>query len=250
MSGPRIIVAPTADELGRTAAEVVLESTRAASSPNGMFTIALSGGNTPRALFKSLAAPPFSGQIPWDRMQVFFSDERFVPPDSAESNYHTAQETLLSRVPIPDRFIHRVPTVDIDPEESAAIYEEGIRRVLEAPLGGVPRFDLILLGLGDDGHTASLFPGTEALNQTDALVAPNYVPRLDSWRITFTYPLIDAARRVVFLVSGGSKAPVVAQVLGGSDLPAARVRPAGGELIWVLDPDAAAQLPQGSGPVA
>lgn len=250
MNSPTIIVSNSSDDLGRTAAQVVLESAGRASSPDGMFTVALSGGNTPRALFNALAAPPFRDSMPWDRTQVFFSDERFVPPDSADSNYHTAQECLLSRVPIPDRFVHRVATVDVDPEESASIYEEGIRRVLEAGSGDVPPFDLILLGLGEDGHTASLFPNTGALDAEDALVVPNYVSHLGTWRITFTYPLINAAKRVVFLVSGREKAPVVAAVLAGSSLPASRIRPSHGELYWVLDPDAASQLSEGSEPVA
>jgi 6-phosphogluconolactonase len=246
MNEPTIIVADSSDDLGRTAAQVVLESAQHADSPDGMFTVALSGGNTPRALFTALASDPFRDQMPWDRTQVFFSDERFVPLTSAESNYHTAYETLLSRVPIPDRFVHPPATEDIDPEESAAIYEEGIRRVLKVAPSQVPRFDLIMLGLGDDGHTASLFPDTAALSQIDALVVPNFVPRLDTWRITFTYTLINAARRVMFLVSGSNKASVVAQVMAGGRLPASRVQPADGALLWVLDPEAASQLPQGS----
>jgi 6-phosphogluconolactonase len=250
MTEPRFIIADSADDLGRVAAEVVLEAARSAASPFGMFTIALSGGNTPRALFSALASPPFSDQMPWDRTQVFFSDERFVPPDSDESNYHTAQETFLSKVPISYRFVHRPVTVDIAPDEAAAIYEQGIRRVLEAGEAEVPSFDLIMLGLGDDGHTASLFPGTEALSVTDSLVAPNFVPRLDAWRLTFTYPLINAAGRVVFLVSGTGKAGVVRDVLSGADVPAARVQPTNGELIWVLDRDAAGQLPAGDTPTA
>jgi 6-phosphogluconolactonase len=241
---PRIVIAESAEDFGRTAAQVVLESARSADSPLGMFSIALSGGNTPRALYGALASPPVAESVPWDRTQVFFSDERFVPADSPQSNFHTAEQALLSKVPIPERFIHRVPTEDIAPDEAAAIYEEGIRRVLAAGPGQMPIFDLILLGLGDDGHTASLFPDTEALGMEDALVVPNFVPRLDSWRITFTYPLINAAGRVVFLVSGPEKAGVVADVLRGADFPAARVRPTDGELVWVLDRDAAAELPQ------
>lgn len=250
MSEARIVIAPSSDDLGKTAAEVVAQSAQEAASPNGMFTIALSGGSTPAVLYRTLAAPPFLDQVPWDRTQVFFSDERFVPPDSPDSNFHTAQETLLSRVPVPERFVHRPATVDIDPAESAAIYEEGIRRVLEVPEGRAPAFDLILLGMGDDGHTASLFPGTEALNEVNSLVVSNFVPRLDMWRITFTYPLINAARRVMFLASGSNKAAMLAEVLGGADLPAARVQPNPGELVWVLDPEAAAQLTNRGGSVA
>lgn len=244
MSAAMIIVADSSDDLGRRAAQAVLESAQRAASPDDMFTMALSGGNTPRVLFNALASSPFRDQMPWDRTQVFFSDERFVPPTSPDSNYHSAEEALLSRVPIPDRFVHRLATVDITPEESASIYEEGLRRVLEAAPSQIPRLDLILLGLGDDGHTASLFPDTQALNETDDLVVPNYVPRLDAWRITFTYPLINAARRVMFLVAGNSKAAVVAAVMAGGEYPASRVRPSDGELLWVLDPEAASRLPE------
>lgn len=245
MNEPTVIVADSADDLGKRAAQVVLEAAQNASSPGGMFTLALSGGTTPRALFAALAAPPYSDQMPWNRTQVFFSDERFVPATSSESNYHSAQETLLSHVPVPERFVHRVATENIAPDEAAAIYEEGIRRVLEAAPSQIPRFDLILLGLGDDGHTASLFPDTDALNAMDSLVVSNYVSRLDAWRITFTYPLINAGRRVMFLASGSSKSGVVAEVMAGARLPAAGVRPVDGELLWVLDPEAASRLSQG-----
>jgi 6-phosphogluconolactonase len=149
-------------------------------------------------------------------------------------------------VPIPDSFVHRVATVDIAPEASALLYDENIRRVFEIGQAGVARFDLILLGLGGDGHTASLFPGTDALDLTDHMVAANFVPAHDSWRITFTYPVLNAARRVLFLVSGQDKAEVVGRVLSGdAELPASRVHPSDGELIWLLEKAAASRLPEG-----
>lgn len=224
----------TPHELSRGAADLFAHLARRAQEEHGMFRVALSGGSTPRALYERLAASPRS--VDWERVQVFFSDERFVPPDSDQSNYHLAYSTLLSRVPIPERFIHRVATVDIPPEDAASLYAQGIRRVFEVPEDVLPRFDLVLLGLGPDGHTASLFPGTEALMVTDRLVAPNFVPQMDSWRITFTYPLINAARTVTFLVEGAGKAAILHRVLEGDGaLPAARVRPTEGALLWVAD---------------
>lgn len=203
---------------------------------HGEFRVALSGGSTPRALFAALASDPFRDQAPWDRMQIFFSDERFVLPDSDQSNYHSAQEGLLSRVPVPERRIHRVATVDIRPEQSAELYEEGIRRVFHVDRVTVPAFDLILLGMGPDGHTASLFPDTPALRVHDRLVVPNFVPRLDAWRITFTYPLLNAAHLVTFLVQGEDKHKALTAVLSGrSDLPAAGVRPTHGHVVWIVD---------------
>lgn len=236
----RIVVTPDAEGLAHRAAQTFVGRARDAATA-GQFTVALSGGSTPSALFDMLTRPQYRDEAPWDRTQVFFSDERFVPPDSPESNYRMAHETLLSRVPIPDRFVHRVPTVDITPEESAALYEEGVRRVDQVGPAETPSLDLILLGLGPDGHCASLFPDTEALTVQDHLVAANFVPALNSWRVTFTYPLINAARCVMFLVQGAEKAEILARVLSGDDLPAARVRPQG-ELIWIVDEAAASRL--------
>ncbi|MBV9281062.1 MAG: 6-phosphogluconolactonase [Chloroflexi bacterium] len=232
------------ESFAEEAARIVADSARQAISSRGMFHLALSGGNTPRPVYEKLAAAPYNDQIDWSRVQVFFSDERFVPPDSSESNFHMANQALLSRVPIPERFVHRVSTVDITPEAAAANEEEGIRRVFAVGLTESPRFDLILLGMGPDGHTASLFPGTEALNVADTLVVANYVPRLDAQRITFTYPLLNAARRVLFLVQGEDKAEMVSRALKGDpEVPAGHVRPEG-ELIWLLDEAAASRLPR------
>lgn len=240
------VVLPDADALVQEAAQRFVALARNAVSTRGMFRVALSGGSTPRPLYELLAAAPYRDQIDWSRMQVFFSDERFVPPDSPESNFHMAYDALLSKVPIPERFVHPVATVDISPQESADLYEEGLRRVFEVGLTEAPRFDLILLGMGPDGHTASLFPDTEALSVRDRLVAANFVPKFDSWRITFTYPLLDAAHTVIFLVRGADKADRVREVVEGTaTLPAAGVRVPEGELIWLLDAEAAARLPEG-----
>lgn len=242
---PQILRFPDAGTLAREAARFFAARAQQAVAERGMFYVALSGGSTPRALFEVLAGAPFRDQVDWSRTQVFFGDERFVPADSPESNYRMANETLLSRVPIPERFVHRVATEDMTPEEAAALYDEGIRRVFRVGLSEAPQFDLILLGLGPDGHTASLFPGSMALNVRDTLVVANFVEKMDSWRITFTYPLINAARCDAFLVQGREKAERVRQALAGqADLPAAHVQPAQGELIWLLDDEAAAELGQ------
>jgi 6-phosphogluconolactonase len=240
---PEIVVAGSEADLHRRAAERFVSVAEEAAAARGMFSVALAGGNTPRSLYALLATDEFASRVPWDRTQVYFSDERFVPADSPESNQRMATEALLSRVPIPERFVHRVATTDASPDEAAALYEEGIRRTLSAAPGEVPRFDLVMLGLGPDGHTASLFPGSEALNAVDYLVAANFVEEKDSWRITFTYPLINAARCIMFLVEGESKSAIVSRVLAGEDLPAARVRSEQGRVVWLLDDGAARKLP-------
>jgi 6-phosphogluconolactonase len=236
-----IVVEPDSQALARAAAETFVRLAQSAISARGDYRVALSGGNTPRALFAELAGKDVRDRIDWTRCEIFFSDERFVPHDSPESNYHTAREALLSKVPVPADRVHPVPTDGLDPERSALEYEQEIRRVFGAKEGETPRFDLILLGLGPDGHTASLFPGTSALAVRDRLVAPNFVPTLNVWRITFTYTVINAARNVAFLVAGDDKAERVAEVLEGTqDLPARHVEPVDGRLLWMLDAAAAA----------
>ncbi|MGH2448670.1 MAG: 6-phosphogluconolactonase [Chloroflexota bacterium] len=233
------------ESVGRKGAEIFSTLATRGAAERGYFRVALSGGQSPVPIYQALAKNPAS--LDWGRTQVFFSDERFVAPDSSRSNSNSATQNLLSKVPILPRAVHRMATMDITPDESAGLYEQGIWRVFEIAPGQLPHFDLIMLGLGADGHTASLFPDTAALEDTDALVAANYVPELNSWRITFTYPTINAARVVMFVVTGHDKAPVVAKVIGGDQaLPAARIRP-DGELIWLLDEAAASQLPKNPG---
>ena len=244
---PRILQFSDPETLAREAARFFAERAGKALEAGSFFRVALSGGTTPKSMYSVLADAPFRDQVDWSRVQVFFSDERFVPPDSPESNYRTAYENLLSKVPIPERFVHPVATEDVSPEESASLYVEGIRRVFEVGLTEVPRFDLILLGLGPDGHTASLFPGSAALSVTDELVAPNFVEKFDQWRITFTYPLINAGRAVAFLAQGKDKAERVQQVMAGdASLPASGVHPTDGELMWLLDREAASLIDEGT----
>jgi 6-phosphogluconolactonase len=209
--------------------------------------VALAGGSTPKRLYALLAGDRWRGKLPWDAIEVFWGDERHVPPDHPDSNYQMAAGAMLSRVPIPAARVHRVRAEDADPQAVAAAYEADIRAAFDMP-DGVPRFDLILLGLGADGHTASLFPGTAALAERERLVVANWVSTMSAHRITLTLPVLNAARTVVFLVAGDDKATAVQAVLqGGSGalLPAALVQPVSGRIVWLLDA-AAARLLQGA----
>jgi 6-phosphogluconolactonase len=196
-------------------------------------TVALSGGSTPKLMFEMLVGQ----SVPWDGIQFFWSDERHVPPDDPESNYRMANEALLSRVPVLAENVHRIHGENPDAAEAAADYENTIIAVTKQLL---PRLDLIFLGLGTDGHTASIFPGSEVLQETKRLVAAPYVEKFQSYRITMTLPLINNAATVVFLVSGAEKAEIVKSVFDGeNNYPAQAVKPTHGELIWMLDKDAA-----------
>ncbi|HEX5108682.1 MAG TPA: 6-phosphogluconolactonase [Vicinamibacterales bacterium] len=232
--------------LNAAAAEKFTAAAVGAVDARGVFNVALSGGSTPAGLFTLLATDPgFSSRIPWDRAQIFWSDERHVPPDSKDSNYRMAHETLLSRVPIGSGQVHRVQAEDPDAGAVAQRYEEEIRSVIGRS-ASIPRFDLMLLGLGADGHTASLFPGTPALTEARRLVVANWVEAFAAYRITMTLPIINAARLVMFLVAGMDKAIAVRDVLrsggGGAVLPASLVRPTDGHEMWFLDAEAAMLL--------
>jgi 6-phosphogluconolactonase len=240
---PEVVVLPDPATLATEAARRFAALAESATAEHGVFTVALSGGSTPRSMFELLAKAPYKESIDWARAQMFFSDERFVPPDSEESNFRMAKEALLSHVALPESSVHPVPTIGITADEAAARYEETVRRKVLADPGRLPRFDLILLGLGPDGHTASLFPDSTALSESVRLVAPNYVAKFDSWRITFTFPLINAARCVMFLAQGSEKAERVRQVFESDPtLPASGVRPSRGRLVWLLDEAAAAEI--------
>ena len=231
------------DELTTAAADLVLDAARAAVRDRGRFSWCLSGGSTPAMLYRKLASEPYAARMPWDRTFVFWGDERWVPPDHPDSNARMAREELLSSVPVPPENVRSIVTAGVEPEASAAAAEEHVRTLLGPGL----RPDLVLLGLGEDGHTASLFPGTAALGERTLLFAANHVPSLDAWRITATLPLLNAARHIAFLVVGSSKARALRQVLyPGAEtmvLPASMVRPADGKLTWLLDREAAALLP-------
>lgn len=202
-------------------------------------TVALSGGSTPKLMFQ-LLADQFREQLAWSRIHFFWSDERHVPPDDAESNYRMANEALLSHVPVTTDCVHRIRSENPDAAAVASEYEQTIRAVTKETL---PRLDLIFLGLGTDGHTASIFPGSDVLHETERLVAAPYVEKFQTYRITMTLPLLNNGASIVFLVSGAEKAEIVKAVLQGENkYPAQAVNPTQGELIWMLDKDAAQQL--------
>ena len=240
MSERHIETADSLETLAHRASRRFYEAAeRAIADPQrGRFLVALSGGSTPRALHQALVAH-YRDLIPWERVQVFWSDERCVPPDDKESNYRMARETLLEQAPLPEANIHRMPGERTDYDAAAADYEAEIRQVFGLPPDVLLRFDLILLGMGPDGHTASLFPGTPALHESSKLVAANWVPQQNQERLTFTYPLINSARQVMFLAAGAEKAEALGDVLSGQvtieERPAGGVRPTDGEVIWMVD---------------
>jgi 6-phosphogluconolactonase len=241
----------------KRAAQIFSEAARAAVEERGRARIAVSGGSTPEAAFRLLASAdgPWRAQTPWERLELFWVDERCVPPDHAESNYRMTQAALLDRVPIAPASVHRMEG-ELEPELAAARYEEQLRRAFELQPGERPVFDLAALGMGEDGHTASLFPGTAALAETERLAVANRVAQKDAWRLTLTWPVINHARRVFFLIAGAAKAEIVREVFLGTRqpqrLPSQLIRPESGVLTLVLDRAAAALLPAvaGAGPGA
>jgi 6-phosphogluconolactonase len=246
-SAAEIRVLTTPQELFAAAAEEVVRLANEAVAERGRFAIALSGGSTPKSLFNLLATNART-TLPWDRMYFFWSDERHVPPTDPDSNYGMASEAMLSKVPVAPANIYRIPAEDADAAAAAAAYEAAIKKFFELQPGQFPRFDLILLGMGPDGHTASLFPGTNGLQEKSRLVVANWVEKLKTHRLTFTLPVINAARCVSFLVSGTDKATVLRSVLeenvAGDPYPAKLVQPTDGKLIWFLDRAAASGLSQ------
>jgi 6-phosphogluconolactonase len=211
---------------------------------HGRFTFALAGGSTPKKLYGLLASEPYRDQINWALVEIFWSDERCVPPDSEDSNYHLAEEVLLSKVPIPANQIHRMPADTADQDAAALAYTEEIQRVFGT--NGIPRFDLLQLGMGPEGHTASLFPHLAALKELRRLVMPVSVPKPPPQRLTFTPLLLNAAVHVLFLVTGQDKADAVQAILEGEnnpdEYPAQLIWPPEGEVTWMLDTAAASKL--------
>lgn len=235
-----LTVVSDAERLAEAAARRIVALASAAVARRGRFVVALSGGSTPRATYRLLATEPHASAIDWLRVQVFWGDERCVPPHHADSNYRVARRALLDHVDLPARNVHRIRG-ELTPEEAAAAY----RAELEAALGDRGRFDLILLGLGPDGHTASLFPGTTALEEGQRAVVAVHLEELGAWRVTLTLPVLNAARHVMFLVSGADKANALARVLEGERLPAGLVQPSDGSLTWLVDRKAAAGFRSG-----
>ena len=244
-SAAEIRILTTPQELSEAAAEEVVRDANEAVKARGRFTIALSGGSTPKNLFNLLATNARNA-LPWDRMYFFWGDERHVPPTDPDSNYRMADEVMLSKVPVPAGNVFRMDAENPDAARVAEDYEKTLRKFFQLAPGDVPQFDLILLGMGPDGHTASLFPGTAALQEKSRLVVSNWVEKLKTNRLSFTLPVLNAARCVAFLVSGTDKASVLKTVLeenaSGEQYPAKLVNPSAGKLIWFLDRAAASAL--------
>jgi 6-phosphogluconolactonase len=235
--------------VSRAAAEEFVRCAGEAIAARNHFSVALSGGSTPHRLFQLLAAEPYHDQVDWGGLEVFWGDERSVPPDHHDSNYRMAKEALLTRVPLRSANVHRIKAERPDRDAAAREYQETIARVFGVPPDGEPpAFDLVLLGMGPDGHTASLFPNTTALAETTRWVVVNHVPKFNTDRVTLTYPILNNAHEVLFLVGGADKAEPLREVLEGPPdplrLPSQKIQPTGGKLVWYLDRLAAAKLTQ------
>ena len=244
-----ITVYPDKESLISGAADLVIELAAQAIAARGRFTLALSGGNTPRPVYARLATAGYRDRIDWSKVSIFFGDERCVPPDHPQSNYLMVRTALLDQVPIPLGNVYRIQG-DEAPDKAAADYTDVLQRTFgsDAVTGGPSPegFDLILLGMGDNGHTASLFPGLAAVTETKRWVMALYVEVVGMWRVTMTPVIINAARQVAFLVSGAQKAEMLQRVLEGPYqpvvLPSQIIKPVSGELHWLLDQPAAARL--------
>ena len=249
MNAPQIEIESTASELCEKGATIFRDIAEKAIKARGRFDVALSGGSTPRELYQILASRGFRQQIDWTKTHFFFGDERSVLPEDPDSNFRMAREALFEKIPLEDSQIHRMPAEQVDLDAAAAGYEAEVREAFGVePEGAAPAFDLILLGMGPDGHTASLFPQSAALQETSRWVVANDVPQLKTRRMTMTTPLINAARTVMFLVAGEAKAGVLFEVLYGERAPeiypSQLIAPVAGSLIFLLDRAAAAELPQ------
>lgn len=258
-----IVILPDRAALARAAARRFVTLACEAIESRGRFAVALAGGSTPRDLYALLATPEFATQVDWTRVHFFWGDERAVPPDHPDSNYRMAQETWLSKIPVSPQNIHRI-RAELSPDVAAREYENTLRLFFNldadehrqaqiknnSPRSStfirVPTFDLIILGLGADGHTASLFPHTPILDETERWVAAVFVEKLGTYRITLTVPIINAAQNIWWLVAGTDKADTVRAVLHGAyrpaDLPAQRIQPAKGNVVWLLDQAASVKL--------
>lgn len=232
--------------VSQRAAEEFIRLAQETTESNAQFNVALSGGSNPKALYILLASDEFRQKISWAKVHLFWGDERCVPPDHADSNYHMVRESLLARVPIPEQNIHRMLGEDKDPAVAASHYEATLKKAFGLAPSQFPCFSLVLLGMGEDGHTASWFPHTMALLETKRLVVANYVEKLGTHRLTVTVPVINHAAQVIFLISGESKAAVLREVLEGEEdlqrLPSQSIRPLSGKLLYIVDKAAAREL--------
>jgi 6-phosphogluconolactonase len=246
-----LVVLPSGSEVAQEGARRFADLAGRAIAESGRFTVALSGGSTPRTIHQLLAAPPYHDQVDWSKVFIFFGDERCVPPDDTESNYRMAKETLLSQVPIPADHVYRMRG-ETDPAEAAAEYGEQLQKFFDLNEANgpspenFPRLDLVFLGMGPDGHTASLFPETAALQERSKPVTANYVPKLATNRLTLTAPSLNRAANIIFLITGDSKADALKEVLEGEYqpqiYPSQLIKPGQGKLIFLVDQAAAANL--------
>lgn len=249
-----IDVYPDSQSVIRAAANRFVSAAEAAITTRGRFIVALSGGNTPRALYKLLSSDEFLALVEWTKVYVFWGDERVVPPDHRASNYHMAREALLDYAPMPMSNIYRIPG-ELDPVQAADLYEFKMRDFFEGRSESAEsraRFDLVLLGMGEDGHTASLFPHTPALEVHDRWVVSQYVEKLKAWRVTLTPEALNGAANILFIVTGEKKAPALQRVLQGEpephEYPAQLIQPRDGNLMWLVDSAAASLLANTSNP--
>jgi 6-phosphogluconolactonase len=246
------IVVPDTDALAARAAQHFVEVIESAVVTRGRARIAISGGSTPKAAFKLLADPaqPWRARMPWEKLELFWVDERCVPPDHPDSNYRMTREALLDQVPLAAVQVHRMEG-ELEPDVAAARYESFLRNAFRLEGAETPRFDLIALGMGPDGHTASLFPHTAALEEVGRLVVANHVQNKEAWRITLTWPVINQGASVFFLIGGADKAQVLSEVFTGprdtDRLPSQLISPASGILTLILDKASAALLPAADG---
>jgi 6-phosphogluconolactonase len=231
------------EAFNRAAAGEFVNCATSAVREQGRFSVALSGGNTPRAVY-SLLAEKYANSVSWEQVFVFFGDERHVPPDHPDSNFRMANESLLSRVPIPAKNIHRIQA-ELAAPMAADQYQATLREFFSLQESQLPQFDLVMLGMGEDGHTASLFPGTAALEETSRTVVANHVEKLQTDRVTLTFPVLNSARKVLIIIAGENKAPIVRDIVNSPEkylYPIQRVRPQSGRLLWLVEQQAASLI--------
>lgn len=245
-----ILVCPDAQSVALEAAATFVRLAAEAIRERDRFTVALSGGSTPRSLFEILATPQWQKQVDWKNIHLFWGDERYVPDAYPENNFRMALETLLSRVPVPPVNVHRIKTELSQAEAAAASYQAEIAHFFGTRPGQFPSFDLVFLGMGTNAHTASLFPHSQALHESSRLVVADFVQEVGMWRITMTARLLNAAKNVIFLLSGADKASVLRDVLFGDHDPERKpvqlIHPTNGTLVWLIDSASAAELPADS----
>jgi 6-phosphogluconolactonase len=236
--------------IARRAAEEFVNAANAAVTAKGHFNVALSGGSTPKALNALLVSDPaFQSRVPWDKIDFFFGDERHVPPDDKDSNFRMTNESLFSKLTLRPEQIHRIKAENPDAEKAALEYQQALRAYFKLQDGAYPRFDLVFFGMGEEGHTLSLFPGTKALHPGDRLVVSNWVGKFYTERITFTAPLANHAAQCIFMITRADKAPALKAVLEGpyepEQLPAQLIQPVNGRGLWLIDKDAGSMLTKG-----